>query len=61
MYLLLIKFFKFIIVFLFNFNISPPASEPLTTAIKHTADVYECLGKMYEDQVSTKNFFISKK
>lgn len=60
MYLLLIKFFKFIIV-LFNFNISPPASEPLTTAIKHTADVYECLGKMYEDQVSTKIFFISKK
>lgn len=29
---------------------SSPVSEPLTTAIKHTAEVYESLGKMYEDQ-----------
>ncbi|KAG8189024.1 hypothetical protein JTE90_025467 [Oedothorax gibbosus] len=29
---------------------SSPNSEPLTTAIKHTAAVYEDLGRMYEDQ-----------
>ena len=36
------------------------ASEPLTTAIKHTAEVYEGLGKMYEDQVSTKIVYALK-
>ncbi|XP_035208787.1 sorting nexin lst-4-like, partial [Stegodyphus dumicola] len=29
---------------------SSPSSDPLTAAIKHTAGVYEELGKMYEDQ-----------
>ncbi|KFM57811.1 Sorting nexin-33, partial [Stegodyphus mimosarum] len=33
------------------FQMDPsPSSDPLTAAIKHTAGVYEELGKMYEDQ-----------